>query len=328
MFIAWLVLVTTANRGSHAQSHSLDHRPHDPRQRCLHGAGGGTLVGKRAGCRRDGSVQRPFCARRRRGLCRGRLWSGLVRRQAARADRSAGRAHVPVPACPVPRHRVRGRPGRRWADGNRGGDRARCGRGTRGAMATAEELRDGRCVMLKWFMKRKLRAFGESFGYETSYAQELVDGDAGAGFALARLSAAAAYRADAPKAAWYAAKIVAAMSEDCGPCVQLAVTMAEHAGVPGSDLRAIVSGDPARMSAEASLGFRFAKAALARSADLDDLREEVVKRWGRKALGAIALTMVASRTFPALKYALGHGRSYQSVEIGGATIAPGRFVHA
>ncbi|HEY3148119.1 MAG TPA: hypothetical protein VGJ75_17315 [Dongiaceae bacterium] len=182
--------------------------------------------------------------------------------------------------------------------------------------------------MLKWLMKRKLRAFGDSFGYDSSYALDLVDGDAGAGFALARLSAAAAYRADAPAAAWYAAKIVAAMSEDCGPCVQLAVTMAERAGVPASDLRAIVAGDPTRMSAEASLGYRFGKAAIARGADLDDLRDEVAKRWGRKALGAIAINIVATRTFPALKYALGHGRSCQSVEIGGAAVAPGKFAHA
>lgn len=182
--------------------------------------------------------------------------------------------------------------------------------------------------MLKWLIKRRLEAFGRAFGYDARYAVELVDGDEAAGFALARLSKAAAYRADAPKAAWYAAKIVAAMSEDCGPCVQLAVTMAERAGVPGSDLRAIVTGDPARMTAEASLGYRFAKAALARSADLDDLREEVATRWGRKALVAIALTIAASRTFPALKYALGHGRSCHSVEIDGTTIAPARLAHA
>jgi hypothetical protein len=182
--------------------------------------------------------------------------------------------------------------------------------------------------MLTWLIKRRLAAFGRSFGYDVSYAVELVEGDEAAGFALARLSKAAAYRADAPIAAWYAAKIVAAMSEDCGPCVQLAVTMAERAGVADSDLRAIVAGDPARMSVEGSLGYRFARAAIARRADLDGLREEVVKRWGRKALGAIALTIVASRTFPALKYALGHGRSCQSVEVGGATVAPGKLAHA
>jgi hypothetical protein len=70
--------------------------------------------------------------------------------------------------------------------------------------------------MLKWLMKRKLRAFGDAFGYDISYGLELIDVDVAAGLALARLSKVAAYRADAPAAAWHAAKIVAAMSEDCG----------------------------------------------------------------------------------------------------------------
>jgi hypothetical protein len=182
--------------------------------------------------------------------------------------------------------------------------------------------------MLKWFMKRKLRAFGDAFGYDASYGAELIDGDAAAGLALARLSKAAAYRADAPAAAWYAAKIVAAMSEDCGPCVQLGVRMAEHVGVSESDLRAIIAGDVARMSAEASLGYRFAKALLERNEKLDELRDEIARRWGRRALGAIALSIVATRTFPALKYALGHGQSCQSVEIGGVAIAPNKLAYA
>ena len=182
--------------------------------------------------------------------------------------------------------------------------------------------------MLRWFMKRKLRAFGDAFGYDTSYGQDLIDVDVAAGLALARLSKVAAYRADAPAAAWHAAKIVAAMSEDCGPCVQLGVTMAERAGVPVSDLRAIIVGDVARMSAEASIGYRCAKALLARSADLDDLRAEIVRRWGRKALAAISIGIVTTRTFPALKYALGHGQSCQAVEIGGSTIAPNKVAYA
>jgi hypothetical protein len=182
--------------------------------------------------------------------------------------------------------------------------------------------------MLKWLMKRKLRAFGDAFGYDTSYGAELIDLDVAAGFALARLSKVAAYRGDAPSAAWYAAKIVAAISEGCGPCVQLAVTMAQRGSVPDSDLRAIIIGDVARMSAEAALGYRFAKALLARSAELDDLRTEIVRRWGSKALAAIAINIVTTRTFPALKYALGHGQSCQSVEIGGSMIAPNKVAYA
>jgi hypothetical protein len=175
--------------------------------------------------------------------------------------------------------------------------------------------------MLKWFMKRKLKAFGDAFDYDTTYMRELVDTDPAAGVAVSRLSAAASYRADAPVAAWFAGKLVAGMSEDCGPCVQLGVRMAERAGVSASDLRAIIARDVSRMSAEASLGYRFAEALLARSAELDDLREEIVARWGRRALGAISIGIVTTRTFPALKYALGHGQSCVSVDIGGYVVA-------
>ena len=53
--------------------------------------------------------------------------------------------------------------------------------------------------------------------------------------------------------------------------------------------------------------------------------DEVVARWGRKALGAISIGIVTTRTFPALKYALGHGQTCQSVEIGGDMIAPNKL---
>jgi hypothetical protein len=175
--------------------------------------------------------------------------------------------------------------------------------------------------MLKWFMKRKLKAFGDAFDYDTTYMRELVEVDPAAGFAVSRLSAAASYRADAPVAAWFAAKLVAGMSEDCGPCVQLGVRMAERAGVSDADLRAIIAGDVARMSAEASLGYRFAKALLARGEALESLREEIVRRWGAKALAAISIGIVTTRTFPALKYALGHGQACMSVDIGGYVVA-------
>jgi hypothetical protein len=175
--------------------------------------------------------------------------------------------------------------------------------------------------MLKWFMKRRLKAFGDAFDYDTTYMQELVETDPAAGIAVSRLSAAGSYRADAPLAAWFAATLVAGMSEDCGPCVQLGVRMAERAGVSDADLRAVIAGEVARMSAEASLGYRFAKALLARGEELETLRAEIVRRWGAKALAAISIGIVTTRTFPALKYALGHGQACMSVDIGGYVVA-------
>jgi hypothetical protein len=188
-------------------------------------------------------------------------------------------------------------------------------------------------MMFKAYMKRRMRAFATPFGYDAEYLMQMIDADTDAGFALAGLSKATGYKADAPKAAWYAAKIVAAMSEDCGACTQLAVDMANRAGVASEDLRAIVGGNLARMSPEALIGYRFAKAVLARDPEIDTLRDEIVQRWGRKALGAIALCTVAGRTFPRLRFALGHGDTCQAIEVGGIRIAPnsvqhGRLAHA
>ncbi len=46
-----------------------------------------------------------------------------------------------------------------------------------------------------------------------------------------------------------------------------------------------------------------------------------MRRWGRKALGALAISIVTTRAFPAMKYALGHGQACVSVDIGGYVIA-------
>jgi hypothetical protein len=72
------------------------------------------------------------------------------------------------------------------------------------------------------------------------------------------------------------------------------------------------------MGETASLAFRFARASLARDMQTaDPLRDEIVRRWGEKALVAISLNMVASRMYPTLKYALGHGKACRGVVVDG-----------
>jgi hypothetical protein len=52
-------------------------------------------------------------------------------------------------------------------------------------------------------------------------------------------------------------------------------------------------------------------------ATADPLRDEIVRRWGEKALVAIGLSLVASRMYPTLKYALGHGKACSKVTVAG-----------
>ena len=51
--------------------------------------------------------------------------------------------------------------------------------------------------------------------------------------------------------------ITAVRSEDCGPCTQLAVTMAERQGVSPEILRALLNDDESAMSEEVALAWRF-----------------------------------------------------------------------
>jgi hypothetical protein len=141
--------------------------------------------------------------------------------------------------------------------------------------------------------------------------------------AFNRIMPMSRYRYDVPKEAWYAAKIATAQSEDCGPCTQLAVTMAERAGVDPNVIRAVVNREPGAMSADAALGFRFAMATLAHDMAADEYREEIERRWGKHALVSLAFVIASARVFPTVKYALGHGKACQRIVVAGAaTPAP------
>jgi hypothetical protein len=79
------------------------------------------------------------------------------------------------------------------------------------------------------------------------------------------------------------------------------------------------------MGEAAALAWRFARASLARDMALaDPLRDEIVRRWGQEGLVAIALQLTAARTYPTLKYALGHGKACSKVVVAGvaASVAP------
>jgi alkylhydroperoxidase family enzyme len=174
--------------------------------------------------------------------------------------------------------------------------------------------------MLKRFIRSRLASFERTYAYDTSYMRELLDVDLGAFLAFAKTQAVSRWRKDIPRDVYHAAKILGARSEDCGPCTQLVVTMAERDGVPADVLVAIVGGDDAALGDDVRLGVRFTRATLAHDPAADELREEIVRRWGRRALVSLSFAIVAARIYPTLKYALGHGRACQRVVVAGADV--------
>jgi hypothetical protein len=176
-------------------------------------------------------------------------------------------------------------------------------------------------IMLKTLIRGRLAAFQRDYGYDVSYLRDLLDADLKAFVRFSRLRGISEYCRDLPTDAWHAVKVAGALGEDCGPCTQLMVTMAERAGVSAATLRAVLSADDSVLSDEVQLAVRFSRAVLARDAQADLLRDQVVARWGRRGLVTIAFAMVSARVFPTFKYALGHGRSCTRVMVAGTPLA-------
>jgi hypothetical protein len=174
--------------------------------------------------------------------------------------------------------------------------------------------------MLKWLFRRRLDAFDKEFGYDSSYAREILDADVGAFLKFAKVMGFAKYRKDVPADAWYTAGIVGTAAEDCGPCTQLGATMAEREGIDPDVLRAVLEGDESAMPPDVALVYRFARATLAHDPEADGFREEILRKWGERGLISLAFAITASRLFPTVKYALGHGRACARVKVGGTVV--------
>ena len=171
--------------------------------------------------------------------------------------------------------------------------------------------------MIRWLLRRKIAAFARAWNYDSAYMHAVLDADPRALMAFAKVMGLSQYHKDVPLTAYYAAKIVGTMAEDCGPCTQLVIDMAERAGVDAAALRALVGRERSAMPDDMALAARFADASLRHAPEADALRDEVVRRWGQRGLVSLSFALTAARIFPTLKYALGHGRACRHVSVGG-----------
>jgi hypothetical protein len=171
--------------------------------------------------------------------------------------------------------------------------------------------------MIRWILGRQIAAFERAWSYDGSYMRDVLEADPRALWTFSKVMGLTGYRKDVPLAAYYAAKITGTMAEDCGPCTQLVADMATRAGVGAPALSAIVAGDFSAMPDDVVLAVRFTRASLRHGQDADPLREEVVRRWGKRGLISLGFAITAARIFPTLKYVLGHGQACTRVSVSG-----------
>jgi alkylhydroperoxidase family enzyme len=171
--------------------------------------------------------------------------------------------------------------------------------------------------MLKRLIAGRLAAFERRYGYDMSYARMLLNTRLRAFLRFAELTKISQYHDGIALSPWYAAKLAATLHEDCGPCTQLVIRMAQEAGVAPAVVRAILARDFAELEPDVALALRYAEAVLSHAPELDSLRAEAQRRWGDRGLVSLALGIASSRMFPTLKYALGFAHDCAVLEVNG-----------
>lgn len=170
--------------------------------------------------------------------------------------------------------------------------------------------------MRAFFARKALKAFGLQYDYDVSYMQKMLEVSPAAFFKFIALTKLARHRERVPKEAFYAAKIVGALTEDCGPCVQLAVDMAQQAGMSPACIEAVVTRNLSAMDVDTVIGFRFADALVRRAPEEDDARAAVRQQWGDAAVVELTLATQVGRIFPMVKAGMGYGKTCQRVRVG------------
>ena len=172
--------------------------------------------------------------------------------------------------------------------------------------------------MRNWMAHRMLCSVSKRNGYDTSYLEMMLKESPAAFFKFAALTKAACHREVVPVDASFAAKLVGALAEDCGPCTQQVVEMALEAGMAKDQIKAALRRDPHAMNDATLLGFRFADAVARRSEDDDEYRDAVRAEWGDKGVVDLTMALQMSRIFPMVKAALGYAKECRRVIVDGA----------
>lgn len=170
--------------------------------------------------------------------------------------------------------------------------------------------------MVRAIGSRAVERFGDRYGYDVQYMRDMLDSAPALFVGLGRISSVARKPRYTSTSAFFAAKIVGALSEDCGPCVQLVVDMAREAGMDDGEIRAVVSGEIQGLPEDTRLGAELALEICRASDRLTRARQAVQVRWGPAGVAELSLTVALARLYPTLKRGMGYAQRCEQVHVG------------
>ncbi len=168
---------------------------------------------------------------------------------------------------------------------------------------------------------RQIAAFQDKYDFSMNYAREVVELDPQLYLDFFQATQLGRYTGGLSPEAHFAVHLLGTMAGDCGPCVQLGVQLASEAGVGADVIEAVLLQNDAGLEPDTALCVRFARSLLRRDAELEEHRERVIARFGKKGAVAIAYALITSYMYPTLKYAIGHGQSCSRITVGQRTVS-------
>jgi alkylhydroperoxidase family enzyme len=169
--------------------------------------------------------------------------------------------------------------------------------------------------MLRRLILARITSVEKEWGVSLDYCRFIIRVSLRAAFKFAKFLAVDEYRRVLPAGPCYVARIVALRHEDCGTCVQIAVSQAKKAGVPAEVLRAVLDGKWESLPEELRDACRFAEAVVTLNGEEDALRERLRLRYGDEGLIEMALALASCRAFPTVKRALGYAIRCSAVTV-------------
>ena len=169
--------------------------------------------------------------------------------------------------------------------------------------------------MLSWLLHRKLDAEEKKLGESMEYLRYIVNVSPATFLRFASIMPFAHSRKVLPTNAWYVAQLVAVGHEDCGPCLQITVNLAQKDGVDGSVIRAVLDGERDSLSEEMQAIYDFTRSLASGGPNVDSLREELRTRYGDRGLIELSYAIAAGRIPPTVKRVLGYGIRCKDVTI-------------
>lgn len=176
--------------------------------------------------------------------------------------------------------------------------------------------------MLKYIFNRYMIKMSKRYRYDIAYMQDILKADLSAFLKYLASQFMASYTGNLPAEVIFAAKLRTIIKDDCGPCTQLITNMALEANVSSEHVQHIIERNINDLPNDVALIVQFTDLVLAHDVEADSLRDKIIALWGEKGLVAISFSISSTRVYPALKYALGHGKTCSKISVNESVLKP------